>query len=311
MKNPFEGKGSGSNFDRSAYESSTFYGLLMKLPPSLISEELKKGMEDGELSDEVITEELQKIFENRESVLTESHVYDSSFSENVGDRKEAFFESLVALLSEKGNRIGSGTTAEVMKTEALNQETGNTISLAIKYLLTPNEGTLSAQMESAVLAEVERIKTVEEIENGENLKYISVPHPYFHFKNSKIRCYGMQQIMGFDLEGDFSYIENKASRKELIRKVAEIDIDQINKELETFFKKMHEYCLHGDVKPKNLMLDTDGKFYLIDFGQSRLATDMPDKPLEEIYNMQDDEVKNAKIAVKRIVDLAQSLIAER
>jgi RIO-like serine/threonine protein kinase len=50
----------------------------------------------------------------------------------------------------------------------------------------------------------------------------------------------------------------------------------LQREIAPFMEAVHQVCLHGDLAPRNIMVDTEGVFYLIDFGQSvstRLETE--------------------------------------
>jgi hypothetical protein len=65
------------------------------------------------------------------------------------------------------------------------------------------------------------------------------------------------------------------------------------------------------MKPANMMVNGDGMFFVIDFGQSRLVMDIPDKAREQLYTLQDDEIKISIDATKRIIRDAKRILAER
>jgi serine/threonine protein kinase len=66
---------------------------------------------------------------------------------------------------------------------------------------------------------------------------------------------------------------------------------------------MHEYCLHGDIKPGNIMISSTGVFYVIDFGQSILINSIPESAQEQMYTLREDEVKISKDSVRRFMQV--------
>jgi serine/threonine protein kinase len=183
--------------------------------------------------------------------------------------------------------------------------------MAVKYLVTPTKMTLSASAEHDMLREVERIQTIEALEADAGLSMVKVPHPYFHHQNSEIQCYAMELIHGFDLSHDLRGMREGEEKEHLLKKLSVIDERELEGEIRTFYARMHEYCLHGDMKPANMMLNQDGMFYIIDLGQSRLVTDITDKEREQLYVLQDDEIKMSIECTRRIVKEAKQILAER
>ena len=160
-----------------------------------------------------------------------------------------------------------------------------------------------------MITEVERIQRVEEIEASGEFEHISVPHPYFHLKTSKIESYGMQLIEGFNLDLEQFKTGNKTISPELATKISELDLAAVNNEIERFFNRMHEYCLHGDIKPRNIMIDNDGKFYIIDFGQSVLAHEIDENGRDQFDQLKHDEIKATKDIIKMFVLYSKNSIA--
>jgi RIO-like serine/threonine protein kinase len=52
------------------------------------------------------------------------------------------------------------------------------------------------------------------------------------------------------------------------------------------------------MKPANMMIDKDGTFYVIDFGQSVLLSEIPKGSEDQFATLQEDEIKIAKRAVR-------------
>src|SRR5262249_8882613 len=119
------------------------------------------------------------------------------------DGTKEFGAKLRDALGATGNYLGHGKTARVKSFELDGLED----DLAVKYLLTPTQKTLSAKGEYDMIQEAKRLTEIEREEKrlgaGEN---ISVPHVHFHFKRGKFQCYGMELIKGTTLE---QYVKNR------------------------------------------------------------------------------------------------------
>jgi RIO-like serine/threonine protein kinase len=157
-----------------------------------------------------------------------------------------------------------------------------------------------------MIVEVERILEIEQLEekDKDRLSHLKVPHPYFHHRTKNIQCYGMEYIDGVTLE---QAAEGKWGREgveeDIKNSLEKLSLEAILSEIDIFYDNMHDYCLHGDMKPANMMIDRDGMFYIIDFGQSILVSHIPDKASSQLDVLRDDERKISKDAVKRLFNL--------
>jgi len=251
------------------------------------------------------------IIDARESALVESNTYDQKVKEtllNSKDRIDDLGKSLREVLITQGNMLGYGQTARV-KSMHLN---GSEEPIAIKYLLTPTPKTLSADGEHEMLHEVETLVHIEDSkERFGNFDHIGVPHPCFYYKRGKLECYGMSQIDGVTLQevlnGDGGYHEARDAALQAInmRYASEEEKKSLETEIDTFMRRVHEACLHGDINPKNIMVDITGKFYLIDFGQSVPMRTMLDKTRDQFENLQDEERSQMHICIGEALRRAQ------
>ena len=293
------------------YRETSFYRLLLKIPDELVSLHIAY-IEQNDLNDNEAETYLTQIIEKRQEALTETYISDATLLEKIQDRLDAVLQQIeTSVFNDTENFLGSGMTAKVKYFEVSDPKTEEALPIAVKYLLTPTKMTLSASAEHDMLAEVERIQKIEALEEDAHFKYIAVPHPYFHHKNEKIQCYGMQLIDGFDLSKELENMASGEAKETLIQKLASLNVEEVEEEIETFFETMHTYCLHGDMKPANMMVDSNGKFFVIDFGQSRLASDIPDKAQEQFYTLREDEIKTARLAVRKIISDACLIVAGR
>lgn len=289
----------------------SFFNELKKIPTELRDTHLIH-IDKNDYTDEEAAAYIASILEHRNDALTETVISDSTIYEKMKSQQDTILRALeTEVFSSQENYLGSGMTAKVKYYEIFDQASNESVPVAVKYLLTPTEMTLSASSEHDMLLEVERIQKVEEIEREENLTYIRVPHPYFHHQNEKIQCYGMELIDGFDLSKSLLNMPAGKDKDNLVQSLAAIPEVVIEQEIRTFFKKMHTYCIHGDIKPANLMVDKNGLFYVIDFGQSRLVSEIPDDAQEQLYVLQDDEIKTTILTVRQLIREAKDILAEQ
>lgn len=287
-----------SKVEVSDYEDEVFYTLLKKLPVELANNCLQK-IETEEMSDDDAVSYLNHIIEQRTEVSTESVISDPDavlFFQ--GNEKDIYKDIETSTFTNTENHIGSGMTARIKKYEIMKDDA--TLSMAIKYIVTPKVTTLTASGEHDVINEVSRMQTIEQMENKfENRsKYIRVPHTYFHHKTDRIQCYGMELINGYDLN-EITQDRSSVIFQENIRNthLAQMTKDQLFSYVDKFFNTMHEFCLHGDIKPANIMLGNDGVFYIIDFGQSILANSETEETNDQFNVLREDEITHTKTAI--------------
>ncbi len=285
-------------------DSPKVRALLMRIPEALRVQQMI-AVED--LPEDEALEHLQGFLEKRENASRESEVSEPTLKEYFDTNSKAVWKALETnVFNDTENLLGSGTTARIQRFKLGEIDANAPVeTLAIKYLISPTDKTLSVSGEHDLIREVERIEKIEKAEkaNIHPTEYIRVPHPYFYYRNGKTQCYGMEEIEGVNLEqgtdGRFPDSEMKESIKKAL---SGVDREAFMEEVDRFFDTMHEICLHGDVKPKNLMISRTGQFYVIDFGQSVLASDVDDKSREAFDNIKDDEKKNAKLAFRYFLD---------
>lgn len=272
--------------------------IFRKLPTALwgrhfdAMEKIAKKAAPGEVR-QLQMEYLFGIVSSREDAIVEYQSKDAffqnaSFSE--GDSAKGFQQQLHELLVSEDRTLGAGQTARVksLQLEGLREP------VAVKYLITPTEKTLSAEGEHDMLYEVEVVTSVEQIEAQVGAgKYLRVPHPYFYYKRGPLQCYGMSQVRGVNIEelltNTYSPFRNDVIEALRRRYGSDGERGALDAEIDSFMKAVHKVCLHGDIKPKNIMIDTDGVFYLIDFGQSVPANSETEKAREQFDNLREHE----------------------
>lgn len=277
------------------YSTDPIYPSLRKFDPELAERHLRE-IEDKEMSDENAIKFLEEKYRKRQEALEESEFSDENLDAALTPEEKGFFLRELETNIYRSADIGIGRTADVKRYDI--DVDGMAVPMAIKYLKRPTDQTLTVKAEHDMLIEVERMQTIEQLEEGAHLEHFKVPHPYFHYKSEKLQCYGMEFINGFTLDEYFhDRVEDEQSRK-LTESFLQLSENDILEEVDIFFAKMHKYCLHGDIKPGNIMVNSEEKFYLIDFGQSLLVNDISEKEMEQFETLKDDEIKLTKASIK-------------
>lgn len=151
--------------------------------------------------------------------------------------------------------LGNGAVAEVFEFPV-----GN--SICVKYVSNQemyNEGN-HLRVEYSFLEELDDF-----IVDG-----IRTPKPYFlRIHPSEGHSYGMELIKGKSLS---VILEKPDENLDLIDMVKKLDREKIKNSLLNYIKTIHEKfnITHGDLFLRNLMVDNEGNFYVIDFGKAKV-----------------------------------------
>ncbi len=295
-KNSFE-------FKPADYDSEPYYHILKRFPAEL-GMRLMKYAEDQEMSDEEITHYLSEQLEGRLESTTNSEISDAHIQElAAGHEKELFHALETSVFTNPDNYLGTGMTARVKSHYVGFGD--EIVPMAIKYVVTPTAKTITAEQEHNVIKEVERMRMIEEaeIKFERRSKYIRVPHPYLYHTTDSIQLYGMELIDGITLEQASAEGMLHAEFKEALKnsRLADLQPEEMNGYIRRFFETMHQYCLHGDIKPRNIMISREGILYVIDFGQSVMVHNIPGGAEERVENLKEDEIKQTQFIVQSML----------
>jgi len=285
-------------------DNPTLYRLLRMLPTELRREHINRI---EHLEDEEAEGYLYALHERRDAALRESQVSDDTLRPYFESNQERLWQALEnEVFTSEENHLGAGTTARIKRLDLTSFAPDAALpeSLAVKYLVTPNSKTLSASGEHDMVAEVEQMQAIERAELaaiGVNAR-VRVPHPYFYYQKGKTQCYGMERIDGVNLDQGISGSVSPTMREELARAFADVDREALFEEIDMFFDTMHGICIHGDIKPRNLMASRDGKIYVIDFGQAVLATAVDEKSQAAFEELKEAEKSSTRDAVRFFLD---------
>lgn len=295
-----------TKIDVTDYEEEVFYKLLTQLPNELARRAIAV-IERDEMSDDEASSFLRDKITTRAEAVTETFFSDKEFEAFVAQTTDNFPHHIeVELMNDSTTVIGHGTTARVHELDTQ----GNFDRIAVKYLIKPDAGTVNANKEHNIVREVERVTTIENklaATIGTDSR-IRVPHPYFYHHTDKMQCYGMQLIDGVNLESAINGVIPEQLYDALrIRNFDSLYVAEIHKDIEQFFEAVHSYCLHGSVKPDNIMIDRNGNFYLVDFGNSQLLAEVKVGDEDWLEAKKKDEVTAAKLAVTQLLNTYKEL----
>lgn len=296
-------KKSSFEFKSSDYDSEPYYHILKRFPAEL-GMRLMKYAEDQAMTDDEIIHYLSEQLEGRIESTTRSEISDPYIEELAAGHEKELFQALeTSVFTNPDNYLGKGMTARVKSHHVGFGE--DVLPMAIKYVVTPTAKTITAEQEHNVIKEVERMRMIEEaeIKFERRSKYIRVPHPYLYHTTDAIQLYGMELIDGITLEQANTEGMLHTEFREALKnsRLAELQPEELNGYIRRFFETMHQYCLHGDLKPKNIMISREGILYIIDFGQSVMIHNFPAGSEDRVENLKEDEIKQTQFIVQSML----------
>lgn len=163
--------------------------------------------------------------------------------------------------------------------------------VCIKFLHTPGHQLFSIEKEFGVLSDVSSLP----------LKTLKVPEAHAVAKNvnGAKAFFTMKTIDGHTL---LELVEHPSKRKALLQKMEISEDELLEKMLD---QKLHKKIIddievihrngiiHGDIHPRNIMVDSKGDFYLIDFGNAIIPVTLnqtSDSLNENIENIKENDV---------------------
>lgn len=211
-----------------------------------------------ELPDEVeayrgFHQRLRKFILMREDALA-TYDFKEGMSDEEKDRIRSFDREVMSVYGQPDNFLGNGGTAEVyeMNTDDV---------LCVKFITNQElyDESNHMRVESQYLSRV-----------YEATKESPVRTPYLAFLRihpTEGHSYGMEKVDGASLS---QILEFPDKYPDLVNLAAEIDRERVRAELLAFVDEMHEAGVtHGDLFKRNIMLDREGRVFVIDFGKAK------------------------------------------
>jgi tRNA A-37 threonylcarbamoyl transferase component Bud32 len=230
-----------------------FYRKLAQLPKELSRLWLSK-YEDLDDDATAFFAEFDTFINNRNNALSGTLEIHTDTNEEIREEILSVHQSIKDTFGDTNYFLGNGRTAEVYTLPVAPH-------LCVKYIY-----------DQAAYNENNHMRTEYEFLDrlhSFQVNNIRTPHPYFiRIHPSEGHTYGMEKIAGENLS---RILEQPTMNVELIRQLKESDRDAIENDLATYVAALHETfnITHNDLFQRNIMVDGDGRFYIIDFGKAK------------------------------------------
>lgn len=230
-----------------------FYRKLESLPPELAHIWRDKFEELDEVTD-YFYHQFEQFCTLREQALDKNLELDENLSDEVRVEIETVKKVIRETFGDPNQFLGNGYTAEVYSLPIAPH-------LCVKYIYNQEAYNQNnhIRVEHDFLVELRSFR-----ESG-----VRTPVPYFvRIHPSEGHSYGMERIDGKSLS---QILERPADNLELIKMLKTLNREQVKQNLLKYVTAMHETfkITHGDLFQRNLMVDREGNFYVIDFGKAK------------------------------------------
>jgi tRNA A-37 threonylcarbamoyl transferase component Bud32 len=172
----------------------------------------------------------------------------------------------------------------------------------IKYLHNPSRQATTIEGEYIILSDVNSI--------AHTFEALKVPQAHCMAKNidGTKNFFTMKKITGLTLEQLVEFPSKRSSEYPDFtnEKIIEIlDDKNLQETLVRDISKIHSSgVIHGDIHPRNIMLDSSGTFFLIDFGNAVIPVNVSAQAsYENIENVKDLDIKTFINSIEKTVKL--------
>lgn len=238
-------------------ENETDEHLFFREIATLPSELSRKWLNEYEEMDEptsIFFERFHSFLKMRRAALDKSIEIEEGLSVELREEIQSSTDMIKNTFGDTNYFLGNGYTAEVYELPIAPH-------LCVKYIHNQD-----AYNENNHLR-----KEYEFLEKLHSFTYngIRTPSPYFiRIHPSEGHSYGMERIIGKSLS---QILEKPEENKELIRIVKNMNRKEVEDRLVGYTAVLYEqfHITHGDLFLRNIMLDENGEFRIIDFGKAK------------------------------------------
>ncbi|MDQ5962407.1 MAG: kinase 2 [Patescibacteria group bacterium] len=224
---------------------------LIKFLPSELQERWRSSYYDAEHPEHVVSE-LRQFIEKRKKVALDAVELSPDLPEELREEVVRVVDSIRQGFGNTSYFLGNGATAEVYILPLAPHICTKYITSQEKY----NEGN-HIRKEFEILSELRQI----------TVGNVRVPKPVFvRVHPSEGHSYGMERVNGESLS---VILEKPSNHQELIAVAKSVDRENVIQSVLGFVKEMHKKkIIHGDLFQRNVMIDREGNFFVIDFGKA-------------------------------------------
>lgn len=216
--------------------------------------------------------QLQVFKSKRDEALSSFKINEGLDSETI-EKIRDFDRKVISAFKDFDNYLGNGATAEVYGMR------DNEV-VCVKFITDQERYNEN----NSIRVEYEHLNHVHK--HIPALGSVRVPSPLFlriHAKEG--HSYGMEKVHGASLA---QILQNPEKYPELVAVLATVDRVSLQSELLRFVEEMHNSgIVHCDLYKRNLMIDTGGRLFVIDFGKAKKENFNGERAAEknsDIYN---------------------------
>jgi tRNA A-37 threonylcarbamoyl transferase component Bud32 len=225
--------------------------LLAKLPLEIRTHWQKKADELAlDEAIELVREAVKNRNEAKEKIFTElGDIENPELKEEV----RSVIRAIETTFGDTNYFVGNGSVAEVYHMPYAPH-------VCVKYLVHPEkarEHGNNFREEKDYLEDLHRF----------TVDGIRVPDVYFYHMSDFGTCFGMENIDGLSLD---RIIENPEGI-DFLDVIASQKQEDVIQRMRNFITRMHKEkkIVHRDLSPRNIMVDKEGNWYVIDYGRAR------------------------------------------
>jgi len=230
-----------------------FHRKIEQLPKELAQIWLSR-YEDLEDDEDAFFDDFDKFLHNRKLALSNTLEIHDDANKSIREEILAMHESIKNAFGDSNYFLGNGRTAEVYTLPIAPH-------LCVKYIKDQDAYNENNHMR----IEYDFLNQLHAFETND----VRTPHPYFiRIHPSEGHSYGMERISGENLS---RILERPTDNLELIKMLKGVDRDTVEKNLIAYIRALHDNfgITHNDLFQRNIMVDTDGRFYIVDFGKAK------------------------------------------
>jgi tRNA A-37 threonylcarbamoyl transferase component Bud32 len=177
----------------------------------------------------------------------------SILSPEVKEEVRSVVKAIEGTFGDSNYFVGNGSVAEVYEMPYASH-------VCVKYLVNPS---MAREHGNSFQEEVGYMEDLD----GFEVEGIRVPSVYFYHSSDFGTCFGMEKIKGASLN---LIIENP-DKYPFVEHIKKQDMKEVIRRYKAFVVAMHEEkkLVHRDITPRNMMVDEEGNWYLIDFGRAK------------------------------------------
>jgi tRNA A-37 threonylcarbamoyl transferase component Bud32 len=207
---------------------------------------------DDEAALESFHERLQSFIEQREEALL-AFDFTKEYTDQEKERLKQFDREVRASFRDPDGFLGNGATAEVYSMPRND-------TVCVKFIISQERYNENNHLRK-------EFHYLSKVFEHTKERSVTTPYPIFlRIHANEGHSYGMEKIQGASLS---QILEQPEKYIDLLLQASKIDREKTEENLVEFIEAMHEVgVVHGDLYQRNIMLDREGRLYVIDFGKA-------------------------------------------